>query len=147
MQCTLKCDRIGMQLVSFCAEYLLHLCCYALQEDVIIPHNYTFYDLIINKARGKSGPLFQFDVHDDVRIVNDSTVEKNESHAGKVVERHWYDKNKHIFPASRWEVGCIPLEGLRSIIFLHVLIGANHWARFVSNQTVQFHYVILSALC
>lgn len=23
----------------------------------------------------------------------------------KVVERHWYEKNKHIFPASRWEVG------------------------------------------
>jgi protein FAM50 len=21
-----------------------------------------------------------------------------------VLERHWYDKNKHIFPASRWEV-------------------------------------------
>ena len=23
---------------------------------------------------------------------------------GKVVDRHWYDRNKHIFPASRWEV-------------------------------------------
>ena len=22
----------------------------------------------------------------------------------QVGERHWYDKNKHIFPASRWEV-------------------------------------------
>ncbi|GMH33809.1 hypothetical protein BSKO_01643 [Bryopsis sp. KO-2023] len=75
-----------------------------IKEDVIIPHNHTFYDLIINKARGKSGPLFHFDVHEDVRIVNDGTIEKNESHAGKVVERHWYDKNKHIFPASRWEV-------------------------------------------
>lgn len=27
-----------------------------------------------------------------------------QSHAGKVVERSWYEKNKHIFPASRWEV-------------------------------------------
>ena len=27
-----------------------------------------------------------------------------QSHAGKVVERHWYDKNKHIVPASRWEI-------------------------------------------
>lgn len=27
-----------------------------------------------------------------------------QSHAGKVVERHWYEKNKHIFPASRWEI-------------------------------------------
>ena len=27
-----------------------------------------------------------------------------QSHAGKVVERRWYERNKHIFPASRWEV-------------------------------------------
>jgi protein FAM50 len=24
--------------------------------------------------------------------------------AGKIVDRHWYNRNKHIFPASRWEV-------------------------------------------
>lgn len=66
--------------------------------------HYTFYDFIINKARGKSGPLFNFDVHDDVRILADATREKDESHAGKVVERSWYQRNKHIFPASRWEV-------------------------------------------
>ncbi|EJD35830.1 XAP5 protein [Auricularia subglabra TFB-10046 SS5] len=75
-----------------------------IKEDLIIPHHYTFYDFIVNKARGKSGPLFNFDVHDDVRLLADATVEKNESHAGKVVERSWYQKNKHIFPASRWEV-------------------------------------------
>ncbi|EJT49994.1 XAP-5-like protein [Trichosporon asahii var. asahii CBS 2479] len=56
------------------------------QEDLIIPHHYTFYDFIINKARGKSGPLFNFDVHDDVRLISDATKEKDESHAGKVVE-------------------------------------------------------------
>ncbi|ESW32415.1 hypothetical protein PHAVU_002G320400 [Phaseolus vulgaris] len=44
-----------------------------------------------------------FDVHEDVRTIADATIEKDESHAGKVVERHWYEKNKHIFPASRWE--------------------------------------------
>lgn len=66
--------------------------------------HYTFYDFIINKARGKSGPLFNFDVHDDVRLLADATKEKDESHAGKVVERSWYNRNKHIFPASRWEV-------------------------------------------
>ncbi|XP_073655545.1 protein FAM50A isoform X1 [Tursiops truncatus] len=48
-------------------------------------------------------PLFNFDVHDDVRLLSDATVEKDESHAGKVVLRSWYEKNKHIFPASRWE--------------------------------------------
>ena len=94
------------------------------------------------QARGKSGPLFHFDVHDDVRLSTDATVERDESHPGKVcararlraaggrgrvgagvgrgggvsahlsifvrsakvVERRWYDRNKHIFPASRWEV-------------------------------------------
>ena len=74
------------------------------KEDLIIPQHYTFYDLIESRARGKSGPLFHFDVHDDVRLVSDASVEKDESHAAKLVERAWYDKNKHIFPASRWEV-------------------------------------------
>ncbi|GFH14850.1 uncharacterized protein HaLaN_10976, partial [Haematococcus lacustris] len=74
------------------------------KEDIILPHHHTFYDLIISKARGKSGPLFDFGVHEDIRVVNDASREKNESHAGKVVERHWYDRNKHIFPASRWEI-------------------------------------------
>jgi len=75
-----------------------------IKEDLIIPHNYSFYDLILTKARGKSGPLFHFDVHDDVRLTMDARVEKDESHPGKVVERRWYERNKHIFPASRWEI-------------------------------------------
>lgn len=40
--------------------------------------NYSFYDLIVTKARGKSGPLFHFDVHEDVRLINDARVEKDE---------------------------------------------------------------------
>lgn len=40
--------------------------------------HYTFYDFIVNKARGKSGPLFNFDVHEDVRLMQDVTVEKDE---------------------------------------------------------------------
>lgn len=73
------------------------------KEDLIIPHHYSFYDFIVTKARGKSGPLFVFDVHDDIRLTNDAKVEKDESHAGKVCLRSWYERNKHIFPASRWE--------------------------------------------
>lgn len=72
------------------------------KEDLMIPHHISFYDLIVTKARGKSGPLFHFDVHDDVRLVQDVRVEKDESHPGKVVERSWYERNKHLFPASRW---------------------------------------------
>ncbi|KAK2169676.1 hypothetical protein LSH36_8g14039 [Paralvinella palmiformis] len=73
------------------------------KEDLIIPHHNTFYDFIVTKARGKSGPLFSFDVHDDIRLLSDATVEKDESHAGKVCLRSWYERHKHIFPASRWE--------------------------------------------
>ena len=70
-----------------------------------MPHDLTFYDLIVCRARGKSGPLFHFDVHDDIRVgAIDVRVEKDESHPGKVVQRHWYERNRHIFPASRWEV-------------------------------------------
>ncbi|XP_063901056.1 protein FAM50B-like, partial [Zophobas morio] len=75
-----------------------------IKEDLIIPHHYTFYDFILSKARGKSGPLFKFDVHDDVRLLSDARKEKDESHAGKIVQRSWYEKNKHLFPASRWEL-------------------------------------------
>eukprot|EP00794_Sanderia_malayensis_P005974 gene5974-6670_t len=79
-------------------EHLMYV-----KEDLIIPHHYTFYDFIVTKARGKSGPLFSFDAREDIRLVQDASVEKDESHAGKVVLRSWYEKNKHIFPASRWE--------------------------------------------
>ncbi|KAI0797972.1 XAP5, circadian clock regulator-domain-containing protein [Abortiporus biennis] len=94
-----KCRQQFPELRGVSVDNLMYI-----KEDLIIPHHYTFYDFIVNKARGKSGPLFNFDVHDDVRLLADATVEKDESHAGKVVERSWYQRNKHIFPASRWEV-------------------------------------------
>ncbi|EFX68911.1 hypothetical protein DAPPUDRAFT_62813, partial [Daphnia pulex] len=86
------------ELKTISADQLMYV-----KEDLIIPHHYSFYDFIVTKARGKSGPLFSFDVHDDIRIVSDASVEKDESHAGKVLLRSWYERNKHIFPASRWE--------------------------------------------
>ena len=49
----------------------------------MLPHNLSFYELIISKARGKSGPLFAFDVYDDIRLEHNANVEKEESHAGK----------------------------------------------------------------
>lgn len=74
------------------------------KEDLILPHTLTFYELISKKARGKSGPLFTFDVHDDVRLLGDHRVEKDESHAGKVMEKRLYERNKEKFPYSRFEV-------------------------------------------
>lgn len=75
-----------------------------IKEDLIIPMHYSFYELIETKARGKSGPLFYWDVHDDVRLTADASLEKEESHAAKVVERRWYESNKHAFPMNRWEI-------------------------------------------
>ena len=90
--------RLPPQLRAVTADQMVYV-----KEDLIIPQTNTFYDFIVTKARGKSGPLFSFDVSDDIRLINDATVEKEESHAGKVVLRSWYERNKHIFPASRWE--------------------------------------------
>jgi protein FAM50 len=73
------------------------------KEDLIIPHNISFYELIKEQKAGKSGPLFHFDVREDLRT-GDVRVAKDESHAGKIVDRKWYERNKHIFPASRWEM-------------------------------------------
>lgn len=75
------------ELKTVMADQLMYV-----KEDLILPHHYTFYDFIVTKARGKSGPLFQFDVHDDIRMISDATVEKEESHAGKVLLRSWYER-------------------------------------------------------
>ena len=94
-----KCREQVRELRSASSEQLMYV-----KEDLILPHATTFYDLIVNKARGKSGPLFHFDVHDDVRMVGDARVEKDESHAGKVMEKRLYERNKDKFPYSRFEV-------------------------------------------
>lgn len=73
------------------------------KEDLIIPHFYTFQDFIVTKAMGKTGPLFVFDAASDVRIRQDAALDYGESHPAKIVLRSWYEKNKHIYPASRWE--------------------------------------------
>ncbi|XP_014286587.1 protein FAM50 homolog [Halyomorpha halys] len=86
------------ELKTVTADQLMYV-----KEDLILPHHYTFYDFIVTKARGKSGPLFVFDARDDIRLVSDASIEKEDSHAGKVLLRSWYERNKHIFPASRWE--------------------------------------------
>lgn len=96
--CLLDLRKEFHELRGITAEGLIYI-----KEDLIIPSHHTFYDFIATKARGKSGPLFSFDVHDDVRMMGDFNAETDESHAGKVILRSWYDRNKHIFPANRWE--------------------------------------------
>jgi len=95
----LKKEEVYAELKMASADMLMYV-----KEDLILPQHSTFFDFIVTKARGKSGPLFNFDVKDDIRIKSDAAVEKNESHAGKVVTRTWYERHKHIFPACRWEI-------------------------------------------
>jgi protein FAM50 len=66
------------------------------KEDFIIPFDYSFYDLLTNKAQGKNGPL--------IKLTDMVTYEKDEGYVAKILERRWYEKNKHIFPASKWEL-------------------------------------------
>ena len=95
-----KCREQCVPLRSCSADQLMYV-----KEDLILPQGLTFYELIVSKARGKSGPLFHFDVHDDVRVGQfDHRVEKDESHAGKVMEKRVYERLKDKFPYSRFEV-------------------------------------------
>ena len=72
------------------------------KEDVVLPHDLTFYELIATKARGKSGPLFDFGVSDDVRMQNDVREERVDSHAGKCLTRNYLERNKNFFPYNRF---------------------------------------------
>ena len=117
------------ELASIAPDALLYV-----KEDLILPQDLTFYDLIATKARGKSGPLFHFDVHDDVRLgAIDSRIEKDESHPGKIVERRWYERNKHIFPASKW---CLGTAFFRLHLFIRVPNNVCNSSpdRFVANN-------------
>ena len=51
------------------------------KEDLIIPQTNTFYDFIVSHARGKSGPLFNFDLKEE-------EVAEEGLHTGKVCSRH-----------------------------------------------------------
>uniref|UniRef100_A0A915PTK6 Protein FAM50 homolog n=1 Tax=Setaria digitata TaxID=48799 RepID=A0A915PTK6_9BILA len=85
------------------------------KEDLIIPHFYTFQDFIVTKAMGKTGPLYEFDAAGEIRLRQDAAVDCGESHPAKVVLRSWYEKNKHIYPASRWEAFVPSKEYRRTI--------------------------------
>lgn len=84
---------------------------------IIVPHHYEFYYFIANKIpdpmrEGKH--LFDYKGTADATEVEDAPLlrvpgqEKLEGRDDdptytKVVDRRWYEKNKHIFPASTWK--------------------------------------------
>ncbi|TLS26225.1 hypothetical protein PpBr36_03994 [Pyricularia pennisetigena] len=87
---------------------------------VIIPHHYDFYFFAINKTVGPGGKLlFNYSAEapkgeqqqqqakggELVRTqVNINTLEghNDDPNLTKVVDRRWYEKNKHIYPATLW---------------------------------------------
>jgi protein FAM50 len=73
------------------------------KEGIIIPHQLTFHELILSKAKSKTSPLFDFRIQEEIRVGHSTFRERDESREGKVVEREWYENNKKTFPANRWE--------------------------------------------
>lgn len=91
------------------------------KDDVILPHHYSFYDFIVTRARGRTGLLFTFTEALKLNAIMEvpatstttginpadltptPTGDNPSSHAGKICLRSWYERNKHIFPACRWE--------------------------------------------
>ncbi|KAI1819804.1 XAP5-domain-containing protein [Xylaria intraflava] len=84
--------------------------------NVIIPHHYDFLFFIMNKTRGPNGTiLFNYDVEaprpPSEPITNNNTTDPTLELEGasddptltKVVDRRWYSRNKHIYPASMWQ--------------------------------------------
>lgn len=91
------------------ASRCLHHALAQIQEDLILPHHYTFYELIINKARGKSGPLFDFGVNEDIRITNDASVEAKDVHAGAfLVSARLLSVSKETLACNSSAGSCLP---------------------------------------
>ncbi|KAI8666970.1 hypothetical protein LRP88_01277 [Fusarium phalaenopsidis] len=98
---------------------------------VIIPHHYDFYFFAMNKTLGPGGqPVFDYSAEapqkpestDDAKPSDPLVTPASKAAAAKalpdvdtlegatddpsltkVVDRRWYEKNKHIFPASMWQ--------------------------------------------
>ncbi|KAL1593543.1 hypothetical protein SLS59_009240 [Nothophoma quercina] len=101
--------------------------------DIVLPHHYEFYHFLFNNAAGLNGPIFNWSAQptkatptikskqeandDEYDPLNPKKNKGKESSfpdedlegfhddpaVTKVVDRRWYEKNKHIFPASVWE--------------------------------------------
>lgn len=62
-------------------------------HDVMLPQACSFHKLIVGKAQnGKGEVLFELD------------NQNKSAHSIKVLLRSWYESNKHIYPANRWQL-------------------------------------------
>ena len=78
------------------------------RSGIIIPHYYDFQYFITNHVQGFKGTLFDFSAEPSgASLSRDSDAElegaAHDPNITQVVEKSWYEQNKHIFPASVWE--------------------------------------------
>jgi len=66
-------------------------------QDYIVPLSATFYEIMITRVEGKGGLLL-----DEIKNESEDVYEII-SPPGKIVEKRWYEKNKHIYPCPLWE--------------------------------------------
>ncbi|RYP10831.1 hypothetical protein DL765_007981 [Monosporascus sp. GIB2] len=96
--------------------------------NVIIPHHYDFLFFIMNKTIGPNGkPLFGYSAEASRTVAVDGTADaslvlptatksvpsqievntvegaSDDPSYTKVIDRRWYERNKHIYPASVWQ--------------------------------------------
>jgi len=72
-----------------------------IKDDMIIPHSFTFNDLIQSKARGRSkNEMFDLEFYEDVET--GSKMAKDTAKQARIVTRAYYERNKHLFPANKW---------------------------------------------
>ncbi|KAI5861545.1 XAP5-domain-containing protein [Durotheca rogersii] len=88
--------------------------------NIIIPHHYDFMFFIMNKTIGPTGKLlFDYSTEDHTKAaesrsdaakpakkplaVSDLEGASDDPAFTKVVDRRWYERNKHIYPASVWQ--------------------------------------------
>jgi protein FAM50 len=84
-----------------------------LRGKAIVPHHYELYHFIANQTIGPDGnKLFDYaatvQAGAEESLIRVPGKEKLEGHDHdpdftKVVDRRWYEKNKHIYPASTWK--------------------------------------------
>ncbi|KAF4125491.1 protein FAM50 [Geosmithia morbida] len=85
---------------------------------IIIPHHYDFYYFIVNKSLGPDGhrifgysnqapekptPLGGALAPNDLPDITTLEGADDDPTLTKVVDRRWYQRNKHIYPASTWQ--------------------------------------------